>query len=61
MVCKIKTSGRKITIKGNGSSNKKINHTIIFDRIEAGTYLIAGALLGKKISIKKIEPKSFKM
>ena len=39
---------------------KKINHKIIFDRIEAGTYLIAGALIGKKIVIKRIEPKIFK-
>ena len=57
---KIKVVNRKITIIGNGSSNKKVNHTIIFDRIEAGTYLIAGALLGKKISIKKTEPKVLK-
>ena len=26
----------------------KVNHKIIFDRIEAGTYLIAGALIVKK-------------
>ena len=39
---------------------KKINHQIIFDRIEAGTYLIAGALIGKKFIIKNIESKIFK-
>ena len=38
--CKIKISGRKITIFGNSSPKRKITHKIIFDRIEAGTYLI---------------------
>ena len=57
--CKIKISGRKITIFGNASSKRKITHKIIFDRIEAGTYLIAGVLIGKKIIIKKIDPKIF--
>ncbi len=57
--CKIKISGRKITIFGNSSSKRKITHKIIFDRIEAGTYLIAGVLIGKKIKIKKIDPKIF--
>ena len=28
----------------------------MFDRIEAGTYLIAGALVGKKITVDKIDP-----
>jgi len=52
----IKFSGRTITI--NESINKKLkaNHEIMFDRIEAGTYLIASALVGKKITIDKINP-----
>ena len=50
---KIKVSGRKITIIGNKFVSKKINHKVIFDRIEAGTYLIAGALI-EKIIIKQI-------
>ena len=58
--CQINISGRKITIIGKNRSLKKIKHKIIFDRIEAGTYLIAGALLGKKIIIKKINPKILK-
>ena len=29
----------------------------MFDRIELGTYLIAGALIGKKFQLKKINPK----
>ncbi len=53
----IKVSGRKIEIIGKNFAKKKINHKIIFDRIEAGTYLIAGALIGKKIIIKKIVTK----
>ena len=44
---KIDISGRKIFITGKKIKKKKINHKIIFDRIEAGTYLVAGALLGK--------------
>ena len=55
---KIQISGRKISIFGNKiKTNKKINHNVIFDRIEAGTYLVAGALLGKKIILKNINPK----
>ena len=57
---RIKVNGRKIVIKGKTQSKKKINHKIIFDRIEAITYLIAGALVGKKITINKIESKVFK-
>ena len=50
----IKFSGRTIII--NESSNKKLkaNHKVMFDRIEAGTYLIASALVGKKVTIDKI-------
>ncbi len=57
---KIKISGRKISIIGKNISFKKINHKIIFDRIEAGTYIIAGALIGKKIKINKVVPKILK-
>ena len=53
----IKISGRTITISEDKSKKKKIIHEIIFDRIEAGTYMIAGALIGKKIIIDKIDPK----
>ena len=57
---KIKISGRKITLTGKVLTKNKINHKIIFDRIEAGTYLIAGALIGKKIIIKHVQPKVLK-
>ena len=58
--CKIKILGRKIFVSGIVSAEKKIYHNIIFDRIEAGTYLIAGALIGKKIVIKNLDIKTFK-
>ena len=57
MGCKIKVIGRKIIIDGASPKNKIINHNIIFDRIEAGTYLVAGTLAGNKIKIKQIKPK----
>ena len=46
---------RKILIIGTNKF-KNANHEIIFDRIELGTYLIAGALVGKKITLNKIKP-----
>ena len=57
---KIKFSGRKIIINGCRNINTKITHDVIFDRIEAGTYLIAASLIGKKIILKKIKPKIIK-
>lgn len=56
----IKISGRKITLTGKALIKNKIDHKIIFDRIEAGTYLIAGALIGKKIILKQVKPKVLK-
>ena len=58
--CKIKISGRKIILQRNYLVPKKIEHKVIFDRIEAGTYLIASALIGKKVILRKIDPKIFK-
>jgi len=58
--CKITSFGRKITILGKSSKKENINHKIIFDRIEGGTFLIAGALIGRKLIIKDIEPKILK-
>ncbi len=57
---KITVSGRKIRIIGNSSTIEKVNHKIIFDRIEAGTYLVAAALLSKKIVINQIDPSILK-
>ena len=57
----IKLKGRKIIIKQNEIKNSKIVHNIIFDRIELGTYMIAGALVSKKnLTINKIDPKIIK-
>ena len=53
--CNINFIGkRKILIIGI-SNFKNTSHEIIFDRIELGTYLIAGALVGKKIILNKIK------
>ena len=53
---KIKLVGRKIIINGCKDINKNITHRIIFDRIEAGTYMVAAALIGKKIVLKNTQP-----
>ena len=47
---------RKIVILGPFTC-KPTTHEVMFDRIELGTYLIASALIGKKISFNKINPK----
>ncbi len=54
---KIKIIGRKILINECKKIKKNITHKVIFDRIELGTYIIAAALVGKKIIINKINPK----
>ena len=51
---KIKTYGRKFEINGCIKVKQKITHEVIFDRIELGTYMIAAALVGKKIIFNKI-------
>ena len=38
----------------------KLKYTVMFDRIEAGTYLIAAALTEGKIKIKNVDPKIIK-
>ena len=57
---KIKVSGRKITVERSSIKKSLITHKIIFDRIEAGTHMIASAIAGKKIIIDKIEPNIMK-
>jgi len=47
---------RNIFIKGV-KSFVSVNHKVMFDRIELGTYLIAAALAGKKVSFLNINPK----
>ena len=53
---RIKIVGRKILIIGCKIRKKNITHEVIFDRIELGTYMIAAALVGKKIIFDKINP-----
>ena len=60
MGVKIKWIGtRKIKIIGN-QNLKSTNHKVMFDRIEAGTFIIAGALSGKKLKVLGIDPKILK-
>ena len=55
--CKIAwLSKRTIKIIGVKKINE-INYSVMFDRIEAGTYLIAAALTEGKIKIKEVDPK----
>jgi len=54
---RIKIFGRKILIIGCKKIKKHITHEVIFDRIELGTYMIAAALVGKKITFNKIDPR----
>ena len=56
---KITQNKRKIVIDGYFKP-LKTTHEVMFDRIEAGTYIIASALVGKKIKILKTEPKIIK-
>ena len=50
---------RKIKIIGN-QKLKSVNHSVMFDRIEAGTFIIAGALAGQKLKIVGLESKILK-
>ena len=57
----IHLKGRTISISECKTKSSKIIHRVIFDRIELGTYMIAGALLAKKnLTIDKIDPKIIK-
>ncbi len=57
MGCNIKwISKRKIKIVGV-TEIKEISYSVMFDRIEAGTYLIAAAVTEGNLKIKKVIPK----
>ncbi len=47
---------RKIKIFGN-QNLKSLRHNVMFDRIEAGTFMIAGALVSNKLKITGLESK----
>ena len=56
MGCKIKWIGkRKIKVLGVNNFNK-LSYSVMFDRIEAGTMLIAGALIKGNLNIININP-----
>ena len=58
--CNIKwISKRKIKITGV-KIDKEISYSVMFDRIEAGTYLIAAAVTGGKLQIQNIVPEIIK-
>ena len=60
MGCKIKwTSKRTIKIIGVNKI-KEISYSVMFDRIEAGTYLVAAAVTGGNLKIQNIIPKIIK-
>ena len=60
MGCKIKwISNRKIKIIGVDEV-KETSYSVMFDRIEAGTYLVAGAVTGGNLKIKNIVPEIIK-
>ena len=55
--CRIKQPGkRSINVLGVNEL-KSTTHSIIFDRIETGTYIIAAALTKGRLKIKNINPK----
>ena len=57
----INIKGRTISIIQKKTKSFKIVHEVIFDRIELGTYMIAGALLAKRdLIINKIDPSIIK-
>jgi len=49
-------SKRKIKIVGN-QKLKSVSHNVMFDRIEAGTFIIAGALASQNLKIVGVESK----
>src|SRR6202163_4033385 len=56
MGAKIEGAGtRRLIIEGVKELHGA-EHDIIPDRIEAGTFLVAGAIIGKGITIKRVEP-----
>ena len=47
----------KLTICGRQNLHAGVEYTIISDRIEAGTFLMAGAITGGNITIKNVNPR----
>jgi len=55
--CKINLVGKRAIDIIGIKELKSVTHKVIFDRIEAGTYIIASALTNGRIKIKNINPK----
>ena len=55
--CKIKWIGKRSLNIVGVDKFKPTSYKIIFDRIEAGTYIIASAISGGNLKIKNIQPK----
>jgi len=55
--CKIKKVGKRSVNISGARKLKPAVHKVIFDRIEAGTYVIAAALTKGRLKIKNIDPK----
>src|SRR5207245_7717509 len=60
MGAKIEGAGtRRIIVEGVKELHGA-EHGIIPDRIEAGTFLVAGAICGKEVTVKRVEPEHVK-
>ena len=46
----------RLYVPPNGLKKGKVLHKVIPDRIEAGTFLVIGALLGNPLKVKNLEP-----
>jgi len=55
--CKINWVGKRSIDVTGVKKLKSTTHRVIFDRIEAGTYIIAAALTNGRLKIKNINPK----
>jgi len=54
--CKINFVGKRNIDVVGVKELKPVNHKVIFDRIEAGTYMIASALTNGNLKIKNVNP-----
>lgn len=59
MGAKIKGSGTSVIEVEGVSSLRPAEHSVIPDRIEAGTLLLAGAITGGEVTVSKCNPKHF--
>jgi UDP-N-acetylglucosamine 1-carboxyvinyltransferase len=55
--CNMKWIGKRSIKIGGVSQVKEISYSVMFDRIEAGTYLVAAAITEGNLKIKNIVPK----